>query len=307
MHIRRICLATMLAVFIGVLGSSPCLAASKSKKVVESEIARLQEENARLRRQVDELVTKMDLLMSRIDQLEKSVAELRSGPAQTAKAQDQIQEEEIVIEARGSEVGATPNLPVIKVEPQKPPAPKTKKVIVFTDDKKNPNNPKISIQTVSSGKSGGKPDPGAKKVITFDDKGGSEPTVTEEKKSRGAEAKPGSLDEVKKLIASKQCREAEARIKSRLAQKPREKEACPLYFYLGEALSLCGRPAEAGTAYLKVGDSYPACELAPGAMFKAGELFEKSDQDKSRKVFEDIVLLYPYSNYANLAEEKLKK
>ena len=42
-------------------------------------------------------------------------------------------------------------------------------------------------------------------------------------------------------------------------------------------------------------------------MFKAGEIFEKTDKNKSRKVYEDLISLYPFSNYANLAGEKLKQ
>jgi len=43
-------------------------------------------------------------------------------------------------------------------------------------------------------------------------------------------------------------------------------------------------------------------------LFKAGEIYEKlGKKDEAQKIFQDLVSLYPFSKYANLAEEKLKK
>ena len=210
------------------------------------------------------------------------------------------------------------------------PAPgqaQTQKVISFDDNKSNPNNPiiKIKKEPITPKKTGNaKSDSQTKKVITFEDsnKDGSEPVITEEKGGAkpvlektgpvAEEKKPDgaaapSLDEIKKMMDKKDYASAEKAIKDRLAEKPSEKEACELRYYLGESKSKSGKSTDAAAAYMYISDHYPACDLAPGAMFKAGEIFEKTDKNKSKKVYEDLISLYPFSNYANLAAEKLKQ
>ena len=69
-----------------------------------------------------------------------------------------------------------------------------------------------------------------------------------------------------------------------------------------------GKNADAARAYGELADRYPACEYAAESMFKAGELYEKmGDAGKARKFYEDLSTLYPFSEYAKLAEAKLKK
>jgi TolA-binding protein len=314
MYNKKINLGLVLVLLFG-MSSLGLSSGGKSKKELSAELDQVKEENAALKKQVEELNTKLELLLARIDQLEKMVEVLKAGNAgQLSAGGERIEEEEVVIEAHGGQVdrkGATPNLPVVKISPEnKPPQNQTptKKVIVFTDDKNNPNNPKIKIEKAPAGKSA----PGRKPEAPADS--GTKP-VSEKKaelktnppETKPAEAKAASLDDIKKMIEQKQYAQAEKEAKARLLQKPGEKEACPLYFYLGEARSGAGKGGEAAAAFLKLADLYPACELAPEAMFKAGELYEKTDKARSRKIYEDIVSLYPYSNYANLAEEKLKK
>jgi len=324
MYSKRFNLGLVLVLLFGMSSLGLSLGGGKSKKELSSELDQVKEENAALKKQVEELNTKLDLLLARIDQLEKTIEVLKAGNAgQMSKSGEQIEEEEVVIEAHGGRVdrkGATPNLPVVKIAPesQAPPSqPQAKKVIVFTDDKNNPNNPKIKIEKAPAGKTAGKQEQ-SKKVITFDESKNPEgPVITREKSSpaekkaspeaKAQEVKSASLDDIRKMIEQKQYAEAEKEAKARLLKKPKEKEACSLYFYLGQARVGVGNRVEAAAAFLKLADLYPACELAPEAMFKAGELYEKTDKNKSRKIYEEIVSLYPYSNYANLAEEKLKK
>jgi TolA-binding protein len=324
------------ALLLGILSPGPSFAASKPKRDLEAELDQVKDENSKLRQQVDDLNAKIDLLMTRIDQLEKKIAGLSSSSPQASQSKEKIEESEIVIEAHGSTVehkGSTPDFPVIKIQPDEEPPPvaapksqpQAKKVIIIEDDQKNPNNPKIKVEKAPPKSASGKQASGnTKKVITFNEKDNpnGQPTITEEAqaappKTKPAEAKaePGkteevksaSLDDIKQLIDKKQYAEAEKEIKARLANKPKEKEACPLYAYLGDTRAKEGKAADAAAAYLKVADLYPACDLAPGSMFKAGELYEKIDKNKSLKIYGDIVSLYPYSNYANLAEEKFKK
>jgi len=108
-------------------------------------------------------------------------------------------------------------------------------------------------------------------------------------------------------VDEKKYSQAEAAVKERLKANSSEAETCGLYISLAEIRTKAGNSAGSAGAYLELADHHPTCDQAPEAMFKAGEIFQKSDKNKSKKIFEELISLYPYSNYANLAEEKLKK
>jgi len=305
MKSKRIARGIGLALVCGLVFSNLAISATKSKKELEAELAVLQEENIRLRQQIDELNSKLDLLMSRIDALEKSLAELKGPNA----AREQIKEETIVVPSESSKVtvgGQAARLPVVKLEPSagearpaeaaRPAEPQTKKVIVFGENKANPDSPIIKIEKESTAGTK-KPAPEAQGPVT---------KVQAEKPVPTGSAGPANLAEVKKLIDQKQYPKAEDLIQSELAKNPSAKDSCALYKYLGDARAKSGKDKSAVDAYLLVSDKYPACDLAPESMFKAGELVEKTDKNKSKRIFEDLISLYPFSNYANLAEAKLK-
>jgi len=134
--------------------------------------------------------------------------------------------------------------------------------------------------------------------------------IDEDKKQvpskKSAEKHQGMIEEVKKLLAEKKYGEAESLIKSGLKEKPSAPVSCQLQFSLGECLVFSGRNLEGAKAYLEVGNRYPACELSPEAMFKAGEIYEQAgDKKQSKKIFEELISLYPFSKYANLAKERM--
>lgn len=268
------------------------------KKAREQELSQLKEENNRLKQEIDNLSAKLDLLITRMGMLEKTVAEIKN-PNLEAKRQEQIREESIVSKEPPpveKNKDTTPNLRVVKIEPepQKPGPPRTQKVISFGDDKNNPNNPKITIRNEASAPPAKPPD---KNKVTELKVPGNSP----------AAAETLSDDEIKKLADEKKYGQAEAALNDRLKEKPPEKEACGLYMSLAEIRGRAGNAVGSAKAYLELADRHPTCDQAPEALFNAGELYQKSDQNKSRKLFQDLISLYPYSNYANLAEEKLKK
>jgi len=134
--------------------------------------------------------------------------------------------------------------------------------------------------------------------------------IDEDKKQapdkKGAEKAQGVIEEVKKLLAEKKYGEAENLIKSGLKEKPSALVSCQLQFYFGECLVFSGKNLEGAKAYLGVGERYPVCELAPEAMFKAGEIYERAgDKKQGKKVFKELISLYPFSKYANLAKERI--
>jgi len=283
---------------LSVAASFPGAKDNKDKKAPEEELTRVKEENARLKQEIDDLNAKFDLLITRLDQLEKTIAELKNQNL-AAKKPEPIKEENIVAKEPASNDNtkeSAPNLPVVKMgpAPEKPSPPQTKKVISFGDDKNNPNNPKIMIKE-EAGKAPAKP--ADKNKVT-------ELKIPESPK---AEAEPLSDPEIKKLVDEKKYSQAEAAVKGRLKANPSEAEACGLYISLAEIRAKAGNSAGSAGAYLELADHHPTCDQAPEAMFKAGEIFQKSDKNKSKKIFEELISLYPYSNYANLAEEKLKK
>ena len=282
----------------GISSLAVSVPGAKDKKSREQELNQLKEENNRLKQEIDDLNAKLDLLITRLDMLEKTVAELKN-PNLEMKRQEQIKEETVAIKEPSpveKKKETTPDLPVVKIEPEpeKPGQPRTKKVISFGDDKNNPNNPKITIRDETS-KAPAKP--ADKNKVT-------ELKVPESPK---AEAEPLSDDELKKLVDEKKYSQAEAAVKDRLKANPPEKEACALYISLAEIRTKAGNGAGSASAYLELADRHPTCDQAPEALFKAGEIYQKTDKNKGKKIFEDLISLYPYSNYANLAEEKLKK
>lgn len=133
----------------------------------------------------------------------------------------------------------------------------------------------------------------------------------DKKKNSGAVKSAGNQDvvsEAKRLIGDKKYQEAEALLQARLGQKPSGVEACNLLYWLGTAQLGLGKNGEAIKSYQELSDKYPACELAPEAMFKTGEIYEKmGNKEQARRIYQELVSLYPFSKYANLAEEKLKK
>ncbi len=132
----------------------------------------------------------------------------------------------------------------------------------------------------------------------------------DKKKAEPVKVEPGkdSVAEAKKLITAKKYLEAEKLIEDRLNHKPEAKESCQLLYYLGQSRAQSGKGPEAAKAYLELSDRYPACELAPEALFKSGEICEKmGEKGNARELYQELVSLYPFSKYANLAQEKLKK
>jgi len=301
MYSRKFYSGILLILTFGILSAAasfPAAKDNKDKKAPDEELIRVKEENVRIKQEIDDLNAKFDLLITRLDQMEKTIAELKSQNL-AAKKPEQIKEENLVAKEpapNDTNKDNAHNLPVVKMEPapEKPSPPQTKKVISFGDDKNNPNNPKILIKE-EAGKAPAKPADKNK--------------VTELKipESPRAEAEPLSDSEIKKLVDEKNYSKAEAAVKERLNSDPSEKEACVLYISLAEIRAKSGNSAGSAGAYLELADHHPTCDQAPEAMFKAGEIYQKTDKNKSKKIFEELISLYPYSNYANLAEEKLKK
>jgi TolA-binding protein len=284
--------ALFAVLLIGVLPFSSALAAKKDDKTKQpqgDELGELREENARLKQQVDDLNSKFELLVSRLDQMEKTIAELKNQVASTPRPAP-IKEEPVAVTA-----SAKPEFSVRQPEPKpgKPDQSKTMKVITFGDDKNNPNNPKIVIKE--------EPARGSKPA----DKN----KVTELKvpKESAPEAETLPDQEIKQLLADKKFSQAEAAVKARFKEQPPEAETCVLYVFMAQARTGTGNKTGAADAYLALANRHPTCEQAPEAMFKAGELWQKSDPKKSEKIFQELVSLYPYSNYANLAQAKLNK
>jgi TolA-binding protein len=245
------------------------------KKSLEAEIQELKDENQKLKQQIDDLNAKIDLLLSRMEKLEKNGAAAKSG-AGTAPAiikEDNLGPTVIKIPTKNSDE------PVVRMEVQKNKSPSDPKTMIVIDENKKSDEAKAKTA----------PPPATPSTQT------------------GKQGK-ALLDEAKGLMDKKQYAQAEKVLKDRLAQKPAAPEACSILYNLGNCRSLAGKSGDAAAAYKDLATRYPTCDLAPEAMYDEGDIYYKTgNADKGKKVMEELIALYPFSKYANLAESRIKQ
>jgi tol-pal system protein YbgF len=87
---------------------------------------------------------------------------------------------------------------------------------------------------------------------------------------------------------------------------PRSELADEAQFYIAECHFSDGKFNEAVDAYNRVISNYPKGESVPNAYYKRGLTFERlGQQDRARESFETLVKMYPDSDAARMAKQRL--
>jgi tol-pal system protein YbgF len=92
-----------------------------------------------------------------------------------------------------------------------------------------------------------------------------------------------------------------------LARYPESDLAADAQFYLAESLAAEGKSAAADTAYATVGTKYPTSLRAATALYKRGVSQQKARRTTTaKKTFNEVIRLFPESDEAALARERLR-
>jgi len=114
--------------------------------------------------------------------------------------------------------------------------------------------------------------------------------------------------EILNLLEDEEFESALDLIKAQLATKPNARFSCWLLFHKAKAESGLGKDELSSKTYLELADKYPACDYAPEAIFRSAQIYEKKkNYAKAKELYKEIISLYPFSEYANLAKKKLKE
>ncbi|MFH0921384.1 MAG: tol-pal system protein YbgF [Fibrobacterota bacterium] len=91
-----------------------------------------------------------------------------------------------------------------------------------------------------------------------------------------------------------------------LLKYPKDETADDCVFWIGECLYVTKLYKEAITEYQRVTTGYPQGDMVPGALFKSGLCYQKlNDTTSMKKVWNDLIARFPYSDEAMQAKSRL--
>ncbi len=272
-----------------------CGGVAQSGKVtdLETRVSELEASNAELQRQLNEVNTRLQMLQARVSVAAPAVSSSATPPANAASN--------------------FPNLEVFKLKPAAPaasPAPAAPaKPAASAAPKSLTAWPQQPVFRTASGKSISLP----KATEPAPEPGGESAPPP----AAAAPAKPGDsakaqgaavFQDAMQLFDDKKY--AEALVK--FQQVTEDAKAADLHdnarYWMGECYYVQGDFQAAVEEFIRLANDYPESDKAPEALYKGGLAYEELNQrEAALETLREVVVLYPFSDSARLAEEKIKE
>ncbi len=335
MHRTRLLIILLLNLSLVVCMAAK-LGGKDSRSELEYRVEKLEKQNAQLRGQLDELNTKLKMIQSRLDACpgQQAGQALAPGTAKQAAivpvnvpehlkiiripadSENDIAEKNtsapLKPEVRHffSETPQAPAPakadPVAQVEQHIAPSGKAKVIVVESDE-----------DAIKAFRSKNLKDGEGRLIVV---RNGEPATVVATKAAQPAKVKVSDsagkdddsifemYQEALKLFNDKQYKDAIAGFEKFIEAYPGSTYLDNAYYWLGECYLEQQDHDKAESAFRKVIDDYQHGTKAADALYKIGiSELQQSELDKGLDTLEEVRLLYPYSDAAKLAEEKIKE
>jgi tol-pal system protein YbgF len=285
---RRVGAPLVASVALVVATAVPAAAANKEHQQMMAEIRMLQEQNLQLQQTIGTLVDALKTVTTKIDDQsaatrkvaadQKLLIEGLSGELRIVR--EKIDDTGVRLGSLAQEVDALRN----SIPPAAPP-------MTSTDPSAMPPGSTAAPTTT--------PTPGGSPTTL--------PPVAAAPVSPGAGMSPARLwDMAFSDYAAGQWALAIQGFDTYLKTFPRSDKSDDAQFFIGEAYQLDGKMREAIAAYDRVIADYPQGDRTPAAYYKRGVVYSSLNQpDKARESFEAVVKLFPNTESAGLARQRL--
>lgn len=300
-----------MAVCVAVLctGANTSYSTSPKKDVLER-LEELEKQNAALTQQVNDLKTRVELLTERVNTL---YARLPSGNVAGGPAAG----------SSGGNAGVPGDLEVVRLSPEpnqrtgpaSPPPSNRPRGRVIVIDSNNPTAansdpaqplPGTNYVPLPDPETTMAPPPAGERSPSGPKPTGSPPPMASPSSPASARDEASLFQEIKKLVQENRRAEAVPLMETYLKQFPKGPHMDAVAYWLGEEKFARGDYEAAIKSYRLVTENRPESNYAPEALYKIGlALLELSRRDEAAEVLEEVKILYPFSEAAVKAEQKL--
>jgi tol-pal system protein YbgF len=284
--------AAAVVIALGVIGTTPALAANREHQQLMADIRMLQEQTQQLQSSIGALTDALKVMSTRMDEQanlqrklfadQKLLVDNLTGEVRIVR--EKLDDTNVRLSSLSQEVEALRQQPVAAPQPTMPPS---------TDGAQPPG-------TVPAPGS----DPGAVQPSAA---GGPPPAAPAA--GPGVGMSPTRLYEIAQAdYAGGQWALAINGFETYLRTFPKTEKADDAQFFIGEAYQLDGKFKDAITSYDKVIADYPSGDRVPDAYYKRGLAYSRLAQnDKARESFEAVIKNFPNSEAARLAKQLLDR